>query len=109
MSDMKELKDLQVGDEVAILRLSSKVLSKVEEVTDTQVTVEGVHYSKETGWNIDKRGRKISLISIPKEEEIEILRIEMMKRFIGNFFFHFKINSLSNDKLQQIYSILKSE
>ena len=105
---MKELKDLQVGDEVAILRLSSKVLGKVEEVTNTQVKVEGVPYSKETGWNIDRKGRKISSISIPKKEEMESLRITTMQRFINGFFFRDKIHTLSNDKLKQIYDIIKS-
>lgn len=106
---MKELKDLQVGDEVAILRLSSKVLGKVEEIADTQVVVESVPYSKETGWNIDEKGRKISLISIPNEEEIEELRIATMKRFIGNFFFSHKMYTLSVEQIKQVYNIIKSK
>ena len=77
---MKELKDLQVGDEVAILRLSSKVLGKVEEVYDTKLVVDGISFSKETGWNIHKDGCKVSMISIPNEEEIGKLRIETFYR-----------------------------
>ena len=106
-SDMKELKDLQVGDEVAFLRLSSRTLAKVEEVTDTQLVVNGIHFSKETGWNINKEGGRLFHISVPKEEEIESLRIETMKRFIGNFFCGFKMYRLPVDKLEQIYNIIK--
>ena len=106
---MKELKDLQVGDEVIVRRRFTKKVAKVERVTNTQILVNGVRYLKKNGREIGGGAWTSRYISIPKEGEIIEVREEMVRAEVDYFFNGNGLDYLSFDKIQQIYNIIKSE
>ena len=106
---MKELKDLQVGDEVIVRRRFSKKVATVEKVTATQILVKGVRYYKKNGREVGGDTWTSRYISIPKEGEIAKVREDTIRKEIEYFFNGTGIDSLSFNKVQQIYNIIKSE
>ena len=47
---MKELKDLQVGDEVLVIGRSCRRVAKIDKVTKTQIVVNNDRFRRGSGW-----------------------------------------------------------
>ena len=67
---MKELKDLQVGDEVVIKGLGyPKRIAKIERATKTLFIVNGFRFYKTTGFQYMRQGYEWKAISVPTNEQ----------------------------------------
>lgn len=106
---MKELKDLQVGDEVVIRQRLTNVLAKIDKITKTQIVIERDRFNKITGRQIGGVDWCTKFIHIPTSEERAKLYKDMLINRIKYIVDSSKFSNLSTDKLKQVYNIIKSE
>lgn len=106
---MKELKDLQVGDEVVILKGATKVLAKINKITKTQIVIGRDRFNKITGRRITGIGWYNKYILIPTPEERAEIYKDMLINRIKYIVDSSKFSNLSTAKLKQVYNIIKSE
>ena len=105
---MKELKDLQVGDEVVIEGLGYlRRLAKIERMTKTLFVVKGFRFNRKTGRQHENLGWESKFISIPTNEQKERLLEAQRKSNIISYIEKFNFDSLSVEELLQVYNIIR--
>ena len=106
---MKELKDLQVGDEVVIKGLGyPERIAKIERITKTQIVVNGYKFNRGSGSQCGNNGWEGKNIYVLTDELKEQLQEVQRKRNIISYIEKFNFNSLSVEELLQVYNIIKS-
>lgn len=106
---MKEIKDLQVGDEVIVETCYCNRIGKVERLTKTCVVVNGVKYKKDYGNEYGYHGYYPNKIKVATEElKAKVLEEEKRNQMLGKIQ-SFRFGSLPTNKLKQVCDIISNE
>lgn len=107
---MKELKDLQVGDDVLVTGMSYRRISKIDKVTKTQIIVDNARFRIDSGWLCCGRDRwNLRKISVPTEKQIAEIKEETLRQKLIYAISSFDFKRLSTDDLKQVYNIVKGK
>ena len=77
---MKELKDLQVGDEVLVIGRSCRRVAKIDKVTKTQIVVNNDRFRRDSGWQYGGDSWSRKSIRVPTEKEISDVKEENFRK-----------------------------
>lgn len=105
---MKELKDLQVGDDVLITGMFYRRISKIGKVTKTQIVADNAKFRRDSGWQCGDR-RNLRRISVPTEKQIAEIKEDNLRKTLIYAISSFDFKRLSIDKLKQVYNIVKGK
>lgn len=104
---MENLNDIKVGDKVIFHNSSGDFIEVVEKVTKTQIHTKFGKYRKSDGYKVGAVKWDLSCISkLTPEKEMEIKEKCRMNK-IKTFVLKYNFRSLSFDKLERVYNILK--
>lgn len=106
---MKELKDLQVGDDVIVAGMSCRRIAEIDKVTKTQIVVDNVRYRRNSGWQCGGDRWNVKSISVPTEKEISDIKEENLRETLIYAISTFDFKRLSTDELKQVYNIVKGK
>ena len=106
---MKEIKDLQVGDDVIVTGMSHRSIAKVDKVTKTQIVVGNIRFRRESGWQCGDNRWNVRRISVPTEKEISDIKEENFRKKLIYAISSFDYKRLSTDELKQVYNIVKGK
>lgn len=106
---MKELKDLQVGDDVIVAGMSCRRIAEIDKVTKTQIVVGNTRFRRDSGWQCGGDKWNIRRISVPTEKEISEIKEETLRKKLLYAISSFDFKRLSTDELKQVYNIVKGK
>lgn len=106
---MKELKDLQVGDEVVIYGGFQHTIGAIQKITKTQITVNGVKFRRDTGMRISSDRWNTQQLCVPTEADVAKIKADEHRRKLQYFIANYDFKKLSIEKLEQVYNIIKTE
>lgn len=106
---MKEIKDLQVGDDVIVTGMSHRSIAKVDKVTKTQIVVGNIRFRRESGWQCGDDRWNVRRISVPTEKEITEIKEETFRKKLIFAISSFNFKYLSTAELEQVYNIIKDK
>ena len=106
---MKELKDLQVGDNVIVTSTFCRRISKIDKVTKTLIIVDNTRFRKDSGWQCGNDRWNSKTISVPTEKEISEIKEETLRKELIYVISSFDFKHLSTKKLKQVYNIVKDK
>lgn len=106
---MKELKDLQVGDDVLVTGMSYRRISKIDKVTKTQIIVDNARFRIDSGWQCGRDIWNLRKISVPTEKQIAEIKEETLRKKLIYAIGSFDFKRLSTDDLKQVYNIVKGK
>ena len=106
---MKELKDLQVGDDVLVTGMLYRRISKIDKVTKTQIIVDNARFRRDSGWQCGSDSWDRKSISVPTEKEISDVKEENLRKKLIHTISSFDFKRLSTDELKQVYNIVKGK
>ena len=106
---MKELKDLQVGDEVIIYSVFRHTIGIIQKITKTQITVNGIKFRRETGIQISSDRWNTQQLCVPTEADMAKIKADEHRRKLQCFITNYDFKKLSIEKLKQVYNIIKTE
>lgn len=102
---MKELKDLQVGDEVIVDNYLFLDVFKVERITKAFIVVNGNKFRKSNGKSFGNF--MCSEIVLAPKEVMEEIKNENKRLRLANKVSSFNFRSLPIEKLEILYNILR--
>ena len=106
---MKELKDLQVGDDVLVTGMSYRRISKIGKVTKTQIVADNAKFRRGSGWQCGGDRWNLRGISVPTEKQIAEIKEENLRKTLIYAISSFDFKRLSTDELKQVYNIVKGK
>lgn len=106
---MKELKDLQVGDDVLVTCTLYRRIVKVDKVTKTQIIAGNTRFRRDSGWQCGGDRWNVRRISVPTEKEITEIKEENLRKTLIYAINSFDFKRLSIDKLKQVYNIVEGK
>lgn len=106
---MKELKDLQAGDEVIVDSLYDRTIAKVDRVTKTQIVIGTERFRKQSGWSVGGNIWHRKSIYVPTEEDISEIKEEALRKKILYTIRSFDFKRLSKSELENVYNLIKDK
>ena len=106
---MKELKDLQVGDDVLVTGMLCRRISKIDKVTKTQIVADNARFRRDSGWQCGSDRWNLRKISVPTEKQIAEIKEETLRKKLIYAISSFDFKRLSTDELKQVYNIVKGK
>lgn len=106
---MKELKDLQVGDDVLVTGMLHRHISKIDKVTKTQIIVDNARFRIDSGWQCGRDRWNLRKISVPTEKQIAEIKEETLRKNLIYAISFFDFKRLSTEELKQVYNIIKGK
>lgn len=106
---MKELKDLQVGDDVIVAGMSCRRIAEIDKVTKTQIVVGNTRFRRDSGWQCGGDRWNVRRISVPTEKEISEIKEETLRNKLIFAISSSNFKYLPIAKLKQIYSIIEGK
>ena len=106
---MKELKDLQVGDDVLVTGTLYRRIFKVDKVTKTQIIACNTRFRRDSGWQCGGDRWNVRRISVPTEKEITEIKEETLRKKLIFAISSSDFKHLSIAELEQVYNIIKDK
>lgn len=106
---MKELKDLQVGDDVIVAGMSCRRIAEIDKVTKTQIVVGNTRFRRDSGWQCGGDRWNVRRISVPTEKEISEIKEETLRNKLIFAISSSNFKYLPIAKLKQIYNIIEGK
>lgn len=107
----ENFENIKVGDVVAWnLRYGSgMMLAKVENVTKTMFTANGIRFNKKTGRSVGSDSWSAVYAFIPTEEQVKTIKEDNTRRKLVNFLSYFNYSNLSLEDLIAIYKVVNKK
>lgn len=106
---MKELKDLETGDEVLVTGMSYRRIAKINKVTTTQIIVDNARFRRDSGWQCGRDRWNLRKISVPTEKQIAEVKEDILRKKFIYAISSFDFKHLSTCELKQVYNIVKNK